>query len=129
MKRLLPLLLAFALAGPALGATPVQTAAEPSDSPAEREHWVERIRSAQTELGSARERHDRALAAYRQMRHRASVRGAEKAAVMQEREEAKAALSAAESNLEELLESARRAGVPPGWIRDAMEPEPASPTR
>ena len=129
MKSLLFLLLLVAVAAPALGATPVQAAAEPTGSPAEREHWVEQIRNAQDELGTARQRYDRALEAYRRMRHRASMRGGKKAEVMQERDDAKAALDAAERGLEELLESARRAGVPPGWIRDAMEPEPASPAR
>ena len=31
--------------------------------------------------------------------------------------------SEVDRSLEELLHSARRAGVPPGWIREAMEPE------
>ena len=43
--------------------------------------------------------------------------------LVQERDEAAAAIAEAENDLEQLLLSARRAGVPPGWIRQAMEPE------
>jgi hypothetical protein len=46
-----------------------------------------------------------------------------KEALVRERDEAADALAEAERSLEQLLQSARRAGVPPGRVREAMEPE------
>jgi hypothetical protein len=57
------------------------------------------------------------------MKQHRKARGARKEELVEERDEAAAALAKAESDLEQLLLSARRAGVPPGWIRQAMEPE------
>ncbi len=98
-----------------------------SAPPLGREVWQKQIEEAREELVLARARHEAALAAYRDVRHRRRARGARKQVALKERSEAEAALDEAERRLEELLQQARRAGVPPGWIRDALQPNPAAP--
>jgi len=123
MKHLVLVLLLATLgwAGPALAGIPsTQTQVA---TPTDRETWVQAIRDAREELASARWRYEEARKSYGQMKHQRKARGARKADLVQERDEAAAALAKAESDLEQLLVSARRAGVPPGWIRQAMEPE------
>ena len=95
----------------------------------ERAEWTQKFREAQTDVAEARRRHAKALAAYRSMRHRRDQRGVAKAEIVAELEAAEEALSDAERRLEDLSEVARRAGVPPGWIRAARESAPASPRR
>ncbi len=123
------LALLLALGGPAL-APPARGATPPVSAPqVGREAWQQRIEQAREELARARARHEAALEAYREMRHRRRARGTRKQAALKERSEAEAALDEAERRLEELLQQARRAGVPPGWIRDALQPNPAAPQR
>jgi len=86
--------------------------------------WVGRVRAAYGTVAEARSRNLRAQEAYTSMRHRPSQRGGEKAAILAERTAAEAALADAEAQLAQVLEEARRAGVPPGWIREAT---PAAP--
>ncbi len=127
MKRSACLALLLALSGPAF-APPARGATPPVSAPqVGREAWQKRIDEARDELAQARARHEAALAAYRDLRHRRRARGARKQAALKERSEAEAALDEAERRLEELLQQARRAGVPPGWIRDASQPNPAAP--
>ena len=103
-----------------------------ADSPAEardRESWQQELREARQALAEARKRHEAAELAYKHMRHHNRGRGAAKAAILAEREEAAGALEEAERRLQELPEEARRAGVPPGWLRldDAEDPAAPSP--
>ena len=123
MRRLVLVLLLAALGwtGPALAGIP-STQMEVA-APTDRATWVEAIRDAREELAAARARYEEARKAYSKMKQRRKVRGAKKEALVQERDEAAEALAEAERGLEQLLESARRAGVPPGRIREAMEPE------
>lgn len=124
MRRLLPwILLSLLLAAPAQAASGVASTEPTAESPTDRESWLRRIRDARDQLGAARERYDQAVQAYGKMRHRRKARGAEKSAILDERAASSAALDAAEEDLHALLEEARRAGVPPGWIRDALEGE------
>ena len=123
MKRLVAALLLAALGwtGPALAGIPsTQTRMA---APTDRATWVEAIRNAQEDLAAARGRYEETRKAYNKMKHHRHARGARKATLIQERDEAAAALAEAERGLEQLLESARRAGVPPGWVRQATEPE------
>jgi hypothetical protein len=123
MRRLALLLLVAALGwtGPALAGIPstqVQVA-----TPTDRSTWVQAIRDAREDLASARARYEESRESYSKMKRHGKARGERKEALVQERDAAAEALAAAERSLEELLESARRAGVPRGWIREAMEPE------
>ena len=123
MKRLVVVLLLAALGwtGPALAGIPsTQTQVA---TPTDRATWVKAIRDAREDLAAARGRYEEARKAYNKMKQRRKARGASKEALVQERDEAAAGLAEAERGMEQLLESARRAGVPPGWIRQAMEPE------
>ena len=123
MKHLVLVLLLAALGwgGPALAGIPsTQTQVA---TPTDRETWVQAIRDAQEDLATARWRYEEARKSYSKMRQRRKARGARKQDLVQERDEAAAALAEAERDMEQLLVSARRAGVPPGWIRQAMPPE------
>jgi hypothetical protein len=115
------LLVALGWTGPALAGIPstqTQVAA-----PTERATWVEAIRDAREDLAAGRARYEEARKAYTKMKQRRKARGARREALVKERDAAAEALAEAERSLEQLLRSARRAGVPPGWIREAMEPE------
>jgi hypothetical protein len=103
------------LFGPALAGPPAASA--PLAREGDRQAWEERFREARRALAEAQARHDGAIAAYKKMRSRNKARGDAKVAILTEREEAKAALAEAEQSLQALTEQARRAGVPPGWLR------------
>ncbi len=97
-----------------------------ADEP-EWQHWQQRHQTAIRAVDHARRRYGSALAAYEKARHRRSVRGEKKKAVLAEREEAREAWAKAELQLVEVREKARHAGVPPGYLRDApTEPLPSA---
>lgn len=93
---------------------------------AQRDRWQARMAEARAAAVDAHLRHFEAMQAYRFMRHRDRDRGDEKVAIMKELSEAEAALAEAVAALNDTLESARRAGVPPGWMPDRMD-SPAAP--
>ena len=130
MKRSASLILAAALCGPGF-ATPAPAALPAVSAQAApqvgREAWTKRIRTAHHSVAEAHRRHAAAITAFQKARHRHRARGAQKQKLMAEREDSRLELEQAEHRLEGLLEQARRNGVPPGWLRDAAEPGPASP--
>ena len=86
----------------------------------DRDAWVERIVAAQESMDQANQRYANAVQAYVRMRHRRRQRGERKAAVLLEQENARDEAAEATLTLEQTLEAARRAGVPPGWVREAL---------
>ena len=95
---------------------------EPADVTPASDHdaWVERIATAQESMHRANRRYANSLQAYGRMRHRRRQRGARKSAVLLEQENARVEAAEATRALEQTLEDARRAGVPPGWVREAL---------
>jgi hypothetical protein len=92
-----------------------------------REQWQSRQLEAIHSVENTRDRYRAASAEYQRMRHRRRARGERKAQVMAELDAAREAVAEAERVLAEFNEEARRAGVPPGWLRTApIEPGPAS---
>ncbi len=92
-----------------------------------RVQWQSRQLEAILNVENARGRYRAASAEYQQMRHRRRMRGERKAQVIADHDAAREALEQAERVLAEFKEEARRAGVPPGWLRAApIEPVPAS---
>ena len=89
--------------------------------PEDRAVWVERIAQTNRALFDARIASAVAKHEYMRMRHDKSVRGSEKVEVLSKQAEASQKLLASEAILEELLQLARRSGVPPGWIREGLE--------
>ncbi len=79
--------------------------------------WAERLEQSHVALGEAETRFARAQAAYMDWRQRKRPRGDAKAELMTELEAARVALEREQSRFPELLEQARRAGVPPGVLR------------
>ena len=118
MKRLAGML-AIALA--CLGA-----AAHAESDPSDPAGWQQRLREARAVVARAQTRQTAAEAAYDRMRSRQYPRGEAKLAIEAERTAARDDAARAQQDLEELLEQARRAGVPPGWLR-ATEASPAAP--
>lgn len=93
---------------------------------AQREQWAERFRAARDAVAEARLRNALAQDAYREMRHRRNQTGEEKERILAEIGDSEVALVDAEAALKELFEAARRAGVPPGWMRMARSEAPAA---
>ena len=94
----------------------------------DRSDWVGRIQNAREQVHSAQNLYVTAMLSYRQMRHRRRIRGDEKLVILTLQKAAQNKLAAAEDHLAQVLEQARRAGVPPGWVRNAMdEQNPAAP--
>ena len=118
--------LAGLLAAPGAPALPTAAAATRVDE-AEREMWQERVAERRADVERARERREAAETAVDRMRHRRRPRGDAREALFAEREAARAGVAEAELALEELLEEARRAGVPPGWLRAPAAQAPAAP--
>jgi septal ring factor EnvC (AmiA/AmiB activator) len=100
-------------------------AALPDASP--HEAWRDRVAETRNELELARQRLDAAETAVNRMRHSQHPRGSARVALFAERDEARVDLAEAERSLEELIEQARRAGVPPGWLRAPAADSPAAP--
>ena len=89
-------------------------------SPDDREAWVRRIRAAYEGVEDAKLREDEAAIGYGKARHKRKTRGEAKRKVLEERQESRGAVAEAEAELERVLAEARKAGVPPGWIREAQ---------
>ena len=105
---------------PAVRASPAPPP-DPVDirSASDREAWVGTIRAAQEAVDEARVRQNEAESGYAKARHKRKARGEAKRTLLNEREDSRNALAEAEAHLAETLRAARRAGVPPGWIREA----------
>ena len=108
-----------------LAGTATALAAPPG--PDEHDAWVDRIHDAREAVEVARKRVETSRAAYSRMRHKRKERGERKRERAEERDRAVDDLAAAERRLDALLEQARRAGVPPGWVREAMDGFEESP--
>ena len=124
-RRFPAILLSFSLALPCFAAMGVNLAQAQAARTSDKEAWVTRLREANQGVANARRRSETADRTYSEMRHRNRARGEAKEQIMAEREQAAAALEAAEHQMDALVEDARRSGVPPGWIREALE-EPAA---
>ena len=79
--------------------------------------WQERLRQVLVEFEEARAREELAVDHVVKQRHRRKPRGMARQALLRELEAAGAARVEAEQELENFYEVARRAGVPPGWLR------------
>jgi len=87
-----------------------------ADDDADLAGWKQRLEQAEADLVRAREQAAAAHAAYVGMRHDRSMRGEEKAKIIDERAKAEHATADAQARLGALREEARRAGVPPAWV-------------
>jgi len=85
---------------------------------AQRARWQARLAAARSAVIDAHLRSIEATDAYRFMRHRNRDRGEEKRAILAEMRAAETALAEAVDAMHALLDSARSAGVPPGWYPD-----------
>jgi hypothetical protein len=127
MKRTVVIaVVAAALAIPTLIGAADDPPADEVSYEAQKEMWQARFRAAREAVATQRVRRQEALDAYAQMRHRRRERGDEKQRILEELTASEVALEASENALEELFEEARRAGVPPGWIRTARDDSPAA---
>jgi hypothetical protein len=97
---------------------PAAPSAESAGSAKEVGEWRERLLEAQQRLESARERAAATQHAYRDWRQRKRPRGEKKEELLAKLEGAEQELAEAEAELPVLLDEARRAGVPPGVLRE-----------
>ena len=101
-------------------------AAVPDDS--RRQQWITKFTQAYRDVAEAQVRHEKAIEAFTRAKHRNRARGERRAELEREIAEAEAALAKAQERMRNLSEVARRAGVPPGWIRAARDSVPAAPS-
>lgn len=94
--------------------TPAAPAAD-SDR-ASRMEWEEKARKADARIAAAQARLDEAQLAYTNMRMRGYPSGDTRGAILKEIDDAKAELSAAQTDRASLEDKAREAGVPPSWV-------------
>lgn len=80
--------------------------------------WQGRYRAVLEKVETARHELARAEAEYSSNRHHVRKRGEPRQELVDERANAESRLRRAEQELEDFREEARRAGVPPGWLRD-----------
>lgn len=80
--------------------------------------WRDRLEDGRARLAEARQRSEAAHAAYADWRQRKVPRGVPKEKLVRDVAEAEAELAEAQGAWQVLFEEARRAGVPPGVLRD-----------
>lgn len=80
--------------------------------------WRERLEDGRARLAEARQRFEAAHDAYADWRQRKVPRGVRKEKLVRDVTEAEAELAEAQGAWQVLFEEARRAGVPPGVLRD-----------
>jgi hypothetical protein len=117
----LALLVALGLGAPLAGGPllPAPARAQDTGSSDEvRAEWQERYRDLIEQERRASERLEAARTAYADGRQRKRLRGERKLEVMEELDNAEADHQKARDELEAFPEEARRAGIPPGWLRE-----------
>jgi hypothetical protein len=90
---------------------------EESAQPESRAQWRALLLVANREVASAQKRNTDALRTYEIMRHRRRPRGEGKQEIMDALERSREELATAQQKLEKIEKAARRAGVPPSWLR------------
>jgi allantoicase len=128
MKRCLIALSFLAAFAFALPSAAVDLSASPETIAAEKAHWVELLSEKQNALADAKARQARAQATYQRIRTRANKSGGDtRLRAVTELRNSEDAVAEAEAELEATLTTARREGVPPGWIRDAERRSSTAP--
>lgn len=96
---------------------PVLSATGQGESSRGQAWWHQYALTLHREAADAQARYDEVMAEYTRLRTSHRDRGEPKVEILKQKEEAEAALRAAEERLAGLEDEARRAGVPPGWVR------------
>jgi chromosome segregation ATPase len=116
-SELVPLLLGLAACGViSLAATPVARASDPESRVVA--EWRQRLDAGRDRLELATAQLESARDTYQDWRQRKYPRGKRKEELVAELKSAESELAKAEAAWVELQEDARRAGVPPGVLRD-----------
>ena len=123
--RVLAIATALACGSPLAGVVLVPNEAVAQSSPAKlqsedrtRKAWQDRYRNAIDRERAARIELEAAQAAYNRGRHRQKLRGDKRVRALERIRLAEQELAEATRDLERVPDEARRAGVPPGWLRD-----------
>lgn len=98
------------------------------DDDAKREEWVQRYQELLTRTATLKSDYESALADYSRARSTRDLTGEGKAGLIKEMNRLKEELAAAEKELAEFPDVARRAGALPGWFRDVEPPAAAAAT-
>jgi hypothetical protein len=120
MKHLALLTLAIVIAGPAsspLLATPA-FAEEEMDEQQKKTFWQDKYRRLLTETETVRARLESNRTSYSKGRQRGRLRGGSGTYLTDLIASDEAKLAALEQELADFPDTARRAGIPPGWFRD-----------
>ncbi len=122
---LLSLLLGIGIIGAAAATTATAdstlTGGTATGTDAKKEYWQRKYAQIMSRASGAELRVEASRAAYREARQRDRPRGAERQKLVIELESAEAEYQTASKLLADFPEKARRAGVPPGWLREVEE--------
>lgn len=100
-----------------IAAVSLTSVATGNDGPQNEDLWRQRALQTHREAANAQARYDAVMAEYSRLRAKQRDRGARKVDVLVKKQQAEEALRIANEKLAALPEEARRAGVPPGWVR------------
>ena len=117
MKRTLVCLIGCALLLPSLLVATAAAQEPPSFTDLERRVWQQRYRGLLQQIEQAQLDLDTARGAYNKRRQRERLRGEHRKQAVAAIEEAETRLRDAQQGLDELPDEARKAGIPPGWLR------------
>ena len=91
------------------------------DESQRKEHWQTRYSMAIAGAAKAEARVETSRKALRKARQRDRLKGDHRTKVLADVEEAEQEVEKARALLDAFPESARRAGIPPGWLREVRE--------
>lgn len=125
MNRLALLALAAALAAPSLAASPAlaqqpAAVAQPDDEEGKKQYWQNRYRELLKSVDQTRFRLEEDRRAYTKGKQRGRLRGGSRDEVVSRIQENEKRLVELQKQLDDFPNEARRAGVPPGWLRDVQ---------
>jgi hypothetical protein len=103
--------------GFSIGASPAEARDDRREAQSKR-HWQNRYVTAKTRVIEAQDQLKVHRTALRKARQRDRLKGEHRTKILGDLEDAREELETAKLELAELPEIARRAGIPPGWLRE-----------
>ena len=120
LSQLLVVILLALATGFAIASSPAGASADAEEAD-RKSYWQSRYSRVLTRASMAEARLETSRKALRKARQRDRFRGARRSEILSDLEEAEKEFAEANSVLVKFPESARRAGIPPGWLREVED--------